>query len=69
MKTTNVDIIQESKRDYKIRCKYCDWSITYLNTTYWKVERQMEMFASMPKVTGTCEHSLFIAELPKEVRL
>lgn len=63
MRTTNADIIQVTKKDYQIYCKKCDWKITYLNDTYWRVERTMEMIAAMPFNKGVCEHSLEIKEL------
>jgi len=63
MKTTNVDITQVTKKDYQIGCKHCDWTINYLNTTYWKVERTMEMIAAMPQKASPCEHELEVREL------
>jgi len=63
MKTTNVDIIQDTKRDYQIGCKHCDWTINYLNTTYWKIERMMEMIAAMPHLPDACAHNYEIREL------
>lgn len=62
-KTTNADIIQATKKNYKIECKYCKWHITYLHTTYWRMERQKEMFDSMNTVLGACPHDLKIIEL------
>jgi len=64
---TEVDIgpIESTKKNYEIFCKICDWHIAYLHTTYWKMERTMDMIASMPKVPGGCSHELAIKELFK----